>query len=202
MDKSAVLRFESDEAKKLAELVSIRQDLTFVMEATKHLSKLMRENSEDHIQIRCLWSAALVAYIRCFTSGTRFGLNKDIFSTTDGGETTHQYFKDIRDKHIAHSVNPFEEVQVGLVLSEHSEEDFSGVVKLSAFRLTDDIHNILELACLAEYARQVIERQGKELEAKVLEQGNSLSKTEIRNLLPIRIQPQGGTDTAGKSRSK
>jgi hypothetical protein len=200
MDKLPTLRFESNEAGKLADLVGIAQDLAFVEEATKRLSKLMRENSEDSVLIRSLWSSALVAYIRCFTSGKRFGLNNDIFSTIDGGEATHQYFKDVRDKHIAHSINPFEEVQIGLVLS--LDGCISGVAMLSAFRLIDDMHNVEQLGRLAKYACQIIERQGKELEAEVLEQGKALNETEIKKLPQIKIQPQGGTVVAGEPRLK
>ncbi len=201
-DKLPVFKFESDEAMKLADVVSISQDLTFVIEATDRLLKLMQENNQDHVLIRSLWSAALVAYVRCFTSGRRFGLNKEIFLATDGGETTHQYFKDVRDKHIAHSVSPFEEVQIGLVPSKHPDECVSGVAMLSAFRLTDDVHNIEELGRLARYTRQIIERKGKQLETKVLEEGQSLSKAALNKLPQIRIQPQGGKAAAGKPRPK
>ncbi len=202
MDKLPVARIESDEAKELADLVSLSQDLTFVVDATERLAKLMHDNSEDQVLIRSLWSAALVAYVRCFTSGKRFGMNKDIFSAAEGGEVTHQYFKDTRDRHIAHSVNPFEEVQIGLVLSEQADKPVLGVAKLSAFRLTDDLHNVEQLGRLAGYARQIIERQGKEIEEKVLAQGRSLSKAKLEKLPRIRIQPSGGTATARSPRSK
>jgi hypothetical protein len=201
MDKSPILRFESDESIKLADLVSIKQNLFFVEQVTERLLSLTSESNQDSVLLQSLWSAALVAYIRCFSSGKRFGLTKDIFLKTHGGEETHQYFKDVRDKHIAHSVNPFEEVQIGLVLSQ-PDQCVSSVACLSTFRLIDDTHNVKQLGQLAKYARQNIEGQVKEMEVKVLEQGKALSKAEINKLPQVRIQPQGGSDTAGKSRSK
>jgi hypothetical protein len=57
-----------------------------------------------------------VKYVRCFTTGKRFGLDLSVFDDSDGARDTHQYFKDMRDKHVVHSVNPFEDASVGVVL--------------------------------------------------------------------------------------
>jgi hypothetical protein len=48
-------------------------------------------------------------------------LTDDVFQTLKGGTEFHQHYKKMRDKHIAHSVNPFEQVRVGVALSNDRE---------------------------------------------------------------------------------
>jgi hypothetical protein len=63
-----------------------------------------------------LWIAALTKYVRCFTTGRRLGLSESLLAEIDGAVEAHRYYKNMRDKNVAHSVNPFEEVRVGVVL--------------------------------------------------------------------------------------
>ena len=96
----------------------VLQDLRSVIELCKRLdTELERaEDEADNLLIEALWTAALVKYVRCFTSGKRFGLDPSVFDGLAGASETHQYFKNMRDKHVAHSVNPFEGVGVRVVL--------------------------------------------------------------------------------------
>ena len=63
-------------ARILADQALIIQDLQFVMECCKRLlNELVKpEKDRDAVVPQALWSAALVAYARCFSKGKRFGL--------------------------------------------------------------------------------------------------------------------------------
>ncbi|MFD6792238.1 MULTISPECIES: hypothetical protein [Prauserella salsuginis group] len=70
------LEIRSPEARRVADLASVGEDLSFVMRAAERLLVEMElpDNEGDSVVIRALWSAALVAYQRCFTDGKRAGL--------------------------------------------------------------------------------------------------------------------------------
>ena len=64
-------------------------------------------------------AAALISYVRRFAHGKRYRLSEDVRSKLQGDPIgVHTFYKSLRDKHVAHSVNPFEEVAVGIVLPE------------------------------------------------------------------------------------
>ncbi|MDQ3740123.1 MAG: hypothetical protein M3389_04180, partial [Actinomycetota bacterium] len=123
-----VITIESEDARALADLVSIKRDLEFVATAAERLAELTSRESVDVVAARALQTAALIAYVRCFASGKRFGLNDDTLSKgPKGAREYHQHLKDMRDKHIAHSVNPFEQAKIGVILSA-DEKSVEGVV--------------------------------------------------------------------------
>ncbi len=197
-----------EEAKKLADLASIYQDLSFTVEVLKRLKQLLKEDSKDNILIQSLWTAALISYIRCFSSGKRFGLSENIFKKLEYDPkleedpiTCHRYYKNLRDKHIAHSVNPFEQVAVDLQLSEPDspKREVLGVATLLQKLICLDIKGVGTLLRLALFAKEEVAKQGKEYEAKTLEVGKSLpidalySKARSRTITP-------GPEDAGEAR--
>jgi hypothetical protein len=72
------------------------------------------ENSDfDTALVDALFTAILVRYSRPFASGVRLRLGDDVLTNlTDTQRAAHDKFYLWRDKHIAHSVNAFEEKQL------------------------------------------------------------------------------------------
>ena len=69
---------------------------------------------------QALWSAALMAYARCFGKGKRFGLTTDdVRSLPLQGEVMkyHQWVLGERDRLARHPANPFEAARVGAALT-------------------------------------------------------------------------------------
>src|ERR1700674_2279926 len=66
-------------AQILADQASIIQDLQFVMECCKRLLTELAKPEEDRDAVvpQALWSAALIAYARCFGKGKQFGLTTE-----------------------------------------------------------------------------------------------------------------------------
>src|SRR5438045_3537317 len=69
-------KLETPEAVHLAALRSITVDLDRVIAFCERLQTLSRDRDEngapkDDVQFDALWTAALVAYARCFTTGKR-----------------------------------------------------------------------------------------------------------------------------------
>jgi hypothetical protein len=107
--QSRAVEVKLDEATVLADLYSISYDLGLAT----HLAKAARKaatDGQDSIVVEGLVTASLIRYFRCFATNVRLGLvRSDLVGLSDQLLKQHDYFKDLRDKFVAHSVNPFEE---------------------------------------------------------------------------------------------
>lgn len=191
-----------EQAKTLADLASLTQDLGTAMLTCTRLMRLLEEQSTDHILVEALWTSALVRYARCFANGKRFGLKESLFSGLNGDPVgTHRYFMGMRNKHIAHSVNPFEQVQVGLVLAREGEGERKvvGVSTLAMRHVTSNREGVRQLGMLAKVLLTKITEQAKQLEQEVLTIGKALPLDDLYSRAkPTVVAP--GPDAAMQSR--
>ncbi|MDO8724357.1 MAG: hypothetical protein Q7J31_19310 [Syntrophales bacterium] len=166
------------EAKQLGDIASILMDLQTVVEMCKRIAVLLESKNEDHILMDALWSMSLVRYVRCFTSGKRYGLKmEELFNNLKGDPIgAHQFYKNMRDKHVAHSVNPYEQMHVGLVLSppDSEKQEVVGVSILHGTYLCPQIDGVKQLGTLAEVALNHVRNIGKEYQDLVMEKGKKL----------------------------
>jgi hypothetical protein len=94
-------------AGELGELQGLEQDLEA---AKQYCVRLQRELSDpasaDWIAVQALSEAAIIRYARCFTTGSRERLTPE--SLELDAREDHDWSYNLRDKHIAHSVNECE----------------------------------------------------------------------------------------------
>ena len=203
MVETPIAKVDYEEAKKLADLGAIVQDLRFTMETCSRLKKLLKENSQDSLLIESMWTAALIRYARCFASGKRFGLSGSIFDGLMGEpHEVHKMYIDLRDKHIAHSVNPFEQMEVGLVLSPQSshERKVIGVATTSMRHICSDVEGVHQLGLLSKVLLEKVIQIAKEYEKKTLEKGESIPLEALyKRARPRMVAP--GSELADKPRS-
>jgi len=164
------------EARTLADLEGLKQDLAAVAETCSCLAELLKIDSQDHIAVESLWTSALIRYARCFASGKRYGLEESVFNGLRGDPIgTHRIFINIRNKHIAHSVNPLEQTHVGLVLEPPERgKKVIGVTALAFRQIAGDMHLVPQLAALANVLADKVAILAKEFEEKVLKIGREL----------------------------
>ena len=194
-----LLELQDDDAALLAGWHAVEYDLRHVLAATKSLLILLQQPDPDETLVRSLWSSALISYVRCFGSGRRVHLEPSIYAQLPGDPIgTHQYYKDTRDKHIAHPVNAFEEVRVGVAISEAGEP--IGVGHLATFRVCDAAEGVAQLGALASVAMQHVGNIFKPLEETILARAKE-SPELLASLKPLRIQPQGGGEAARTPRA-
>jgi hypothetical protein len=189
------------EAEHLGDLSLIVLDLRSTIDICRRLLEELQKDDQDAILIEALWTSALVKYARCFASGKRFGLDEKIFEHFDGDPIgAHRYFIDMRNKHIAHSVNPFEEVRVGVVLSAPSAQPLTvqGVAVLSRKLISTDVDGVRNLVTLASALHKRVAELAKQ------EQDGLLKWAQGQ---PVAVFPQGqlgmftpGPDQVGKAR--
>lgn len=107
------------EAEFLAHLYGIAFDLETAASLCDKAVELGRPRPNDFPVIEGLVAAAVVRYGRCFASGVRRRLKREDLAKLDASDlAAHDYFKALRDKFVAHSVNPFEDTYVTAAATE------------------------------------------------------------------------------------
>lgn len=111
-------RLPVPEARRLASLESIRHDLNGVIEYCDRLEQLKSQGS-DFTLWEALCAAMVVRYARCFSPGARDWLAHDLLDGASAAQRDlHTYVIAVRSKHVAHSVNGFEETDVTVMVRE------------------------------------------------------------------------------------
>jgi hypothetical protein len=183
-------------AQILADQASIIQDLQFVMECCKRLLTELAKPEEDRDSVvpQALWSAALVAYARCFGKGKRFGLaDEDVRALPLQGEVMkyHRWVIGERNKLTVHPANPFEAAKVGAALSlpGQAERRVEGIAILSTSHVLVDGTGVRQLGGLAsELAKQTAEK-AQEQQDSVLADAQRLNIDSLYGLPPLRPRP-------------
>lgn len=149
-----------------------------MIEILKRLLGLLEHDSEDEVLIQCLWSSALIAYARCFSSGKRLGLKRDLYKKYEGALDCHDFYINLRNKHIAKWKTRSPSFSV---LSR----------KLIAF----DIEGVRTFLKIASIAHREVVKSCRESEAKALEVGKSLPIDELYSIARSRLVIPGPEDT-------
>ena len=178
-------RIDCDEAIELASWGGIRLDLQYVCDAC---DRLLNTDEEDEVLRRALFVAALVAYARCFkgNEGVRLGL--DEIELEGMGEDNvldlHRWFIDVRNKHIAHSVNPFEQVDVGVA----DLGDGPGVVLATQYMIGVP-ESIGALKEMAEFLIKAVDKLSTNATHALLYRYGGLTAEQILALPRITMNP-------------
>jgi hypothetical protein len=211
---TSAFRFDCEEAKESEDYHGIYRDLEFVINVTRQLRTVLLQESDQASDeasptsvsddvLRALWISALVTYGRCFHKGKRRWLDERIFEgEAEDVLTLHRYFRDYRDKHTAHSVNPFEIHATGIKIAGRDGDDphVEGVVTMFATRGNETPEVVGYLEWLATYAQNVAGKKHKEASNKVLERAESLTKEQLKKLRPLEVMPQQGFEAARSRR--
>lgn len=183
-------------ARILADQASIIQDLQFVMDCCKRLlAELARpEEDRDAVVPQALWSAALLAYARCFETGRPSGLaTADIESLPLHGAVLkfHTWVIDERDKLATYPADPFAAAKVGAALSplRHKQRRVEGIAIFSTSHVLIDAIGVRQLGGLAsELAKQTAEQATKQQDA-VLAEAKRQDLDSLYSLPPLRMRP-------------
>lgn len=188
-DPQPVLKVDSPIAKEIEGYLSIDSDLHYVMRITHGAVQFLESGREDDFTLPTYLSAALVAYARPFKDGVRgtkkLNLNpEEIYNAFEGATQLHEYLIDQRDKLVAHSVNPFEVVSVGLVLDNQGKP--AGAGYLSSRLISFTIEDYKQFNHLSKIALEFVNDKTAALEKQLMEEAKTLSKDELSKLKPLR----------------
>lgn len=193
-----VVRLNTENAKRLADIAGIHEDLKFTVQLCERLLNLDENSEHDELLKEALWAAALISYARCFAEGKRYGLSEDTLQAAgDQALEVHRHFVNLRNKHIAHSVNPFEQVEVGVILSEpdKKERKVERVVTFGLRLVSMNKPAIRGLLTLAATLLDEIKVQARELEEVVHTEASQIPYDELVKYPPLRIRAPHAGDT-------
>jgi hypothetical protein len=111
-------KIDSKEGREVAALMLIQSDLRFSLDCFSDAKTLGMPDSENR-RSKALIFSAVVAYARPFKTGVReIKLDKSLFAPLKEkfSATLHDFLVDLRDKHVAHSVNEFERCEPTTVM--------------------------------------------------------------------------------------
>ncbi len=113
------VRLTTASARSFASLHLAAADLEFALQCLRMADERGRPTNSD-IELKALISAGVITYARCFATGVRVEkLSADSLATLVTGfdADVHEYLMHLRNRHVAHSVNNFEEAEsFGLLL--------------------------------------------------------------------------------------
>jgi len=188
---------DGTEAEFLADLGAIHQDIMFVMNCCRRMLEMLPHDDHDGVVFQALFTAALITYARCFNGGHRSGLQvKDVTKLGLEGDPRgfHEQIMAMRSKHVAHSVNPFEMVTVGAILSPIDAElrRVEGIGTLTARHVSFDADGIRQLGVLcARLLDKVIKERAERLQGILLEQARLIDIEDLYQRPAPRAQPPG-----------
>jgi len=140
------------EARLLADLTGISYDLKRARDFATRLKSALVIRSPEASLVEPLTIASIVQYCRPFASGRRQNLNDRVLAVFSADQRSrHDWIRDVRDKHIAHSVNTFEESRpIARYWIERVEKEGIASIECNHHRVvgisTNDADAIVELS--------------------------------------------------------
>lgn len=115
-----VVAVNTESSREIRDLASLRRDLELASAYATEFASIDRAELTGARDPRlALWSAAVVQYGRAFNGGVR-QTRLDASDLDDVLAEAHQYFLDLRNKHVAHAVNDYEQTIVVAYLTDSS----------------------------------------------------------------------------------
>lgn len=200
-DHPCTAEVKSPKAREVADLVGILEDLDIVLQLLDEL-RGMANPADGSVVAYALWTSALVTYARCFGTGKRLGLRESLFDSVDpGARAVHRYWIEMRNKHVAHSVNPFDHVSAGAVLSppSHPNREVTGTAYLRHRHMGWGHDGVQSLSNVTQLVQKFADARFKEVDAAFFREVGALKIGGLYQLPPLRsVTP--GPDEAMKPR--
>lgn len=172
------------EVQKYADIGSVRDELLIAKKLCEIAILDREDNYQNTLLVDGLITAAIIRYVRCFhTTGKRYGLKAE--NVPEDLMDEHNYFRNIRDKHVAHSVNAFEQPYVStyIEIENGQRKPFTRLLPESE-RVIFNVNNAKALNILIEVVLDGVLAEMTLLHDEALAIVNSLDECAIKKLKP------------------
>jgi len=178
-------------SKKLRDYDSIRNDLVHVIDATRNLLYLRRNNSGNQTLRTCIWHSIIITYGKCFTDAskskrTKLEINSIFKKEDEVNRMTHSKLMELRHGYIAHRGDNENDISVVFLKVPKKEEiDFkSSHYRIKSLRSASPTYNELE-----NYLR-LFESVLEVVKDKIQKQGEKTHKGYMRIISTIPLLPK------------
>jgi hypothetical protein len=176
----------------LADLYICAHDLDLAAELLVRLEKVAPEPLEPDTYITSvgLWTAALVKFTRCFESSRakRQPLTPAIFKGAGDAAQAFEYFKKVRNMHVAHDYNPMGQCKMGIIVSLESRVVGLGQVQA---HFSPDQQHVSKLLALVRLTHERVEELIQRQKAAVLLYAERLPLDHLRRRPQLEIETPG-----------
>lgn len=182
MATNAFVEIDIPEAQDLADLTGINIDLQMARNFASRLKEMLEKEPPDCSLVEPMTIAILIKYNRPFMSGVRLKLKEDTLKTLSPFQkAAHGQFYSWRNKHIAHSVNEFEENQpiARYWVERFDDEGFSSVECNSNQIIGMNLHDVEMVIELTSHFINELKSRIKKEKEKVLAIVRSRPKEQI-----------------------
>jgi hypothetical protein len=157
-------------SRQLADCVLHRDDLIFSRECA---DLLLNTTVDISVMRESLWRSAIINYCKCFdqTGKIRGVISYSKYLPTGNARTSHQFFIDLRNKHLVHDENSYVQASTGAVIAQESgDHKVERVIctRVASVTLTDE--NLGILYRLIDEALKWVESQFDQLCEKITAQ--------------------------------
>jgi len=190
---TAVRRISTPESAELANLASIFEDLQFVLSCCEELVARLAPPPPAHaasdVVSHSLWTAALVAYVRCFSIAKKRGglTEQDLEKTGLRGEVLewHKMLCRMRNHLTASSINPRERFVIGA--AQDVEGRASGIAIVSTPLPAVEELAVRQTGRLAMELTTLVDRRMGERQRAVFESARGMSVRLLNSLPEVRL---------------
>ncbi|PTB19621.1 hypothetical protein C9I57_18285 [Trinickia symbiotica] len=169
-----VYTFDHPVKKELEDVIGLRGDMQTARDCIRLLIGPPASLGGARLLSRALYTQALVSYVRCFASGRRKWLRRELFADRPDLAARHEDLKAMRDKHVAHSAEYAEHVSV-VVAAEHETAPAVGLSVRNWFFVGDGPDGLATFLELVEFVEAHLAeeeiRLGNEVATLVLGEG-------------------------------
>lgn len=194
-DQGLPLRiFRCEESAEYAKRVMAYQDIQFSIRCLIKLRELNKRDKEEGLVKEALWNSAIIRAYSIF-DGNRSIKLEILDKLPEGAREAYNYFRNYRRTHIAHRVNPVDQVKAGVILSDpnSSKKEVLGVGNLAIEDASySDSEFVDSLGRFLDVLKKQIEIETKEWEEKMLIKANNEDIEELYKLKTLRVVVPSG----------
>jgi hypothetical protein len=186
-----VVEVDTPSAARLRDLASLRRDFEVARRfADSYVAVADQRADHANAPEDALWVAAVIRYCRAFSTGARLAERASPEAYTDVQRTQHQRVLDLRNAHLAHAVNDFEQVTVVAYLTDSS---FSAPKIESVTQMVTEAHLIdagdcAALVALCDAQIASLERRMKRVQNEIGEELVALGRQAIYALPDLTVR--------------
>jgi len=114
-------KLTSKEAKHYADAFLLMRDLKHVIQCCEAIIEVLKSPVDKFYVLQALSDSAVIGYRRCFNSSNGVRVSLRIRGWTDADRLSHEFFLDYGNRHVAHSINDFEQSYAYVYVSENSD---------------------------------------------------------------------------------
>ena len=200
-DATKVIKLSGYKAQQLSELALHRSDLLVALACLEGINDVPPDSP---LVQQGLWRSAVGHCMKCFSaSAARSKLNpKKVFKGDSEALAIHEYFRNLRNKHIAHDANAYSQCLPGAVLNgPNAQYKIAKIVCFSAVAETLDQVNYSNLHKMVTETLSHIEARFESLSSDLTSELEARSYEELDSIEEMTYsKPE--LDDIGKSRAR